>query len=654
MLPMTELSEVFAPSGALADHLPGFSYREPQREMAELVVRTLEDGGHAVLEAGTGIGKTYAYVVPLLLAGARAIISTGTKTLQDQLFARDLPALGAALGRPVDVALLKGRANYLCWHRLDNARRDGRLNASLQSAVTSLADWGRQSPAGDLTEIDDLADDFKLLGRITSTVDNCLGAQCPKLDDCFVLKARRRAQAAKIVVVNHHLLLADLGLKEAGFGELLPDADIVVVDEAHLLPEIAQQFFDVSVSSRQLIRLGHDVADEARLAGTSNELEALGLGLAKRIGQLVPVAARAPGRRQGMPGALGRGLGEMQSLLEDLATTLEAAGGDPGLARCHERSVSALARLEQVLTPDRDLGLGWFDASEHGFAAHFTPFDVGRALGERIEAQGGSWVFTSATLAVGEDFSHFTTRLGVRPEVEAVLPSPFDYANQGGLFVPPGLPEPNDPEHTAALLAAAHPLIMAAGGGCFLLFTSHRALAAADRWFETQALPGPKLVQGAGSRSRLLEDFRAAGDAVLLGTGSFWQGVDVRGMALRVVVIDKLPFAVPSDPLVQARVEAIRREGGDPFTSFQLPEAVLALKQGVGRLIRDFDDRGLVVLGDPRLRSRGYGRVFLSSLPPFRRIDDASDALALAELLGGSGPRAEAAPGATGGRTVSA
>jgi ATP-dependent DNA helicase DinG len=630
---MTVPADDFAPDGALAAHLPGFRFREPQARMAALVEQAIERGEHAVLEAGTGIGKTYAYVVPILRSGRRAIISTGTRTLQDQLFARDLPALGAALGRPVDVALLKGRANYLCWHRLDNARRDGRLSASAQADIDALARFGQTSDSGDLSEIDEIDGEYALRARVTSTVDNCLGNQCPVLDECFVLKARRRAQAANVVIVNHHLLLADLGLREAGFGELLPLADCVVVDEAHLLPEIAQQFFDVSVSSRQLARLGHDIADEARLAGLAPELESLALGLAKQVAPLAAEAARTAGRSPGLPSRLAPGLGELGATLESLAAALEGVNGEPGLARCQERCRASAARLKRVLEPDRDRGLQWFDAGEQGFSAHYTPFDIGAALGERIAAQGGSWLFTSASLAVGDDFAHFTSRLGVSPPVEAVLPSPFDYAVQGGLYLPPGLPEPSDQDYTAALLAAVWPLIRAAGGGAFLLFTSHRALAAADRWLDTQALPGPKLVQGQGARSRLLDDFRAAGNAVLLGTNSFWQGVDVRGAALRLVVIDKLPFAVPSDPLIQARVEAVRRAGGDAFNAFQLPEAVLALKQGVGRLIRDYDDHGLVVIGDPRLRSRGYGRVFLESLPPFTRIEDPDDALAFAESL---------------------
>ena len=669
---MTALADVFAESGLLARHLEGFSYREPQQRMAELVEHALDSRQHAVLEAGTGIGKTYAYVVPILLSNRRAIISTGTKTLQDQLFARDLPALGKALGRPVDIALLKGRANYLCWHRLQNARLDGRLRAPLQSSIDALARWGRSSDSGDLTEIDDLEDDFALRARVTSTVDNCLGSQCDRLDECFVLKARRRAQAARIVIVNHHLLLADLSLKEAGFGELLPGSDCVIVDEAHLLPDIAQQFFDVSVSSRQLVRLGHDIAEEARVAAAGRPLETGALKLADAVAPLIAEAARDAGRRAGVPSRIESALARIGDELTLLADELAAFEGDAGLERCRERCIAARERLEAVLAGDRDLGLKWFEAADACFSAHYTPFDVGRAMAERIGEQGGSWILTSASLAVGDSFAHFTDRLGIgsggevtardaagggtarggtghivgrdasdsandtrepRAVIEAVLPSPFDYQTQGALYLPPGLPQPNDPNYTEALLASVWPLIVAAGGGAFLLFTSHRALGVAERWLSTRPLPGRLFVQGQGARSRLLEDFRAAGDGILLGTGSFWQGVDVRGPALRVVVIDKLPFAVPGDPLIQARIESIRRNGGDPFATFQLPEAVLSLKQGVGRLIRDFDDRGLIVLGDPRLRSRGYGRVFLASLPPFPVLDDAGAALDFVESL---------------------
>ena len=630
---MSDFAGVFGADGLLAAHLPGFGYRRPQAEMAVLVERALAEGGHAVLEAGTGIGKTFAYLVPILQSGRRAIISTGTKTLQDQLFDRDLPALGRALGRPVDVALLKGRANYLCLHRLQTARADGRLKAGVRSDLEALAAWGRASTSGDLTAIGDLAEEFEVKSRATSTVDNCLGGQCPELESCFVLKARRRAQAASVVIVNHHLLLADLSLREAGFGELLPGADCVVVDEAHLFPKIAQQFFDVSVSTRNIQRLGHDLADEARFAGTAGEIEALALELAKAAAELAAQSASAPGRRRGRPDRLASPLAGLQARLSDLGELLAPFEDEPALDRCRARCLDLAERLERVRGADPDGGLQWFEAAEQSCAVHFTPFAFGPLLAARIEEQGGSWVFTSASLAVGNDFSHFTARLGIEPAIEAALPSPFDYQAQATLYLPPGLPEPQEEGHTAALLEAIYPLVLAAEGGAFLLFTSHRALSEAERWLAGRRLPGPRFVQGGGSRSRLLEDFRAAGNAVLLGTGSFWQGVDVRGPALRIVAIDKLPFAVPGDPLVQARIEAIRRSGGDPFREFQLPEAVLALKQGVGRLIRDFDDRGLVVIGDPRLRSRSYGRVFLESLPPFARLDEPAAALAYAETL---------------------
>jgi ATP-dependent DNA helicase DinG len=643
---MSDLAAIFGPAGALASRLPGFSYREAQEQMAHLVATALESGRHAAIEAGTGIGKTFAYLLPVLLSGRRAIISTGTRTLQDQLYARDLPMLGAVVGRPARVAVLKGRNNYLCWHRLEVALHDGTRDAATVQALRSLSNWGRGSDSGDLTELEDLAEDHALRGAVTSTVENCLGNRCEFYDRCFVLEARRRAQAAEIVIVNHHLLLADLALKENGFGELLPGADAVVVDEAHQLPDVAQQFFGVAISTRELDSLGRDILSEAQGAGVAADVvEALG-ALTRSVVDLRRAAGSMLGKIPwaAAPPALRDALAEARHVLDAIATTLEPleeAGA--GLRQCVARCGDGAARLRSIAVADSDQGLRWFDLSAHTVAAHWTPLDVGAALAARIEAQGGAWVFASATLAVAGDFDHFLRRVGVVAPITSVLPSPFDYERNARIYVPQGLPDPSDERYVDALMTAVWPLVEAARGGAFLLFTSYRALQRAEAWIYAQAPGSRVLVQGRGARSELLNEFRGDGNAILLGTGSFWQGVDVRGRALRLVVIDKLPFAVPSDPLVQARVEAIRRAGGDAFNEFQLPQAVLALKQGVGRLIRDFGDRGLVVLGDPRLRTRGYGRTFLASLPPMPLLNDLRDALEFAAGLADGEPARAAA-----------
>lgn len=632
---MPELSKVFDTHGLLARHLPGYTRRVAQEDMALMVDEALSYSRHLAVEAGTGIGKTFGYLVPALMSGRRTAISTGTLTLQDQLFKRDLPLLGAVVGRPVRVALLKGRRNYLCRHRLETARQGAVRDPALLDRLAAVHHWARTEDSGDLTLIDDFTNDYSLRTWITSTADNCLGGRCPQLDDCFLVEARRRAMAADVVVVNHHLLLADLTLKEAGFGQLLPDLEAVIVDEAHQLPDIAQQFFGVSVGSRELQNLARDVVAETRAAGISGELEPLADDLARAAADARLEFGEHRGRLHwnACPSGVNQSLRDWEGALERMATALEEARGmNPGLERCWERSRDGIARLK-ALDDDESRGLRWVEVSRHSFAAHWTPLDVGAELGERIRAQDGTWVFTSATLAVGDDFSHFLGRIGVPDAGSAVLPSPFNYRENARLYLPQGLPQPAAPDYIERVLACVWPLIEAAGGGAFLLFTSYRALNAAAAWIDGRALPGPLLVQGEGPRTELLTRFRSTTDAVLLGTSSFWQGVDVRGPALRLVVIDKLPFAAPGDPLIQARLHAIRRDGGDPFSEFQLPQAVLALKQGVGRLIRDFSDRGLVVICDPRLRTRHYGRVFLESLPPMPILDEPDQALGFVDSL---------------------
>ena len=626
---MPELAEVFDAHGLLARHLPDYTRRVAQEDMAQMVDEALSQRRHLAVEAGTGIGKTFGYLVPALLSGRRTAISTGTLTLQDQLFKRDLPLLGTVVGRPVRVALLKGRSNYLCRHRLETARQGAVRQPALLHRLETVHHWVRTAGSGDLTAMDDFTEDYSMRAWITSTADNCLGSRCPRLDDCFLVEARRRAMAADVVVVNHHLLLADLTLKEAGFGQLLPDVEAVIVDEAHQLPEIAQQFFGISLGSRELRNLARDVVAETRAAGISGELEPLADALARAAADARLEFGDHRGRLpwNACPSGVTRSLEDWEGALERLAAALEGARDlNPGLERCWERSRDGIARLK-ALDEDESRGLRWVEVSSRSVAAHWTPLDVGAELGERIRAHDGTWVFTSATLAVGDDFSHFLSRVGVPDADSAVLPSPFDYRENARLYLPRGLPQPAAQDYVERVLSCVWPLVEACGGGAFLLFTSYRALNAARGWIGGRALPGPLLVQGEGPRTELLTRFRNAKDAVLLGTSSFWQGVDVRGPALRLVVIDKLPFASPGDPLIQARLHAIRRDGGDPFTEFQLPQAVLVLKQGVGRLIRDFSDRGLVVICDPRLRTRGYGRLILESLPAMPVLEDQEQAL---------------------------
>jgi len=616
---MSAPADVFDPANGSLGSLPSYRYRASQQEMAELIWSAIDGQTHVALEAGTGVGKTFAYLVPALLSGRRTIVSTGTKPLQDQIFGRDLPLLAGALGRPADVVVLKGRANYLCWHRLELAARDDSISREDAGVIAALGNWGAEQSSGDLSELADIDANPALRARVTSSADNCLGQKCQFIDRCFVAKARRAALDAGMVIVNHHLLLADLGLKETGFGDLLGDAELVVVDEAHLMPDIAQGFFSSALSTRELENLLSDVHAEMLAARVDRARFPELAELSRCVIQIRRDARARSGRRpwRELPETLLRRLARVAGIGATLARHL--AEIDPsvaGIARCIERLEEQAGRLESILDLGDDTAIRWFDSAPRSFSVHATPLEFGAELAQRIEQQGGRWIFTSATLAVGSDFSHFLDRMGLPDAQTAVLPSPFDYRRQARIYIPEGLPDPRSGDHVPALLANVWPLAQAAGGGAFFLFTSHRALQEAAAWLEYRDSPGPVLVQGSAARTDLLEQFRADRHAILLGTGSFWQGVDVRGEALRMVLIDKLPFAVPGDPQVEARLEAIRRRGGNPFVDFQLPQAVLTLKQGVGRLIRDFDDRGLIVLGDPRLRTRSYGSVFIGSLPP--------------------------------------
>ncbi|MCW8917675.1 MAG: ATP-dependent DNA helicase [Gammaproteobacteria bacterium] len=617
--------DILGPNGQLAKRLPGFAARPQQQEMAAAVAQALADNSLLIAEAGTGTGKTFAYLVPAMLCGGKVIISTGTKNLQDQLFHKDIPLVRDILGVPVDVALLKGRANYLCHHRLQLAREEGRFLTRSQTAeLAEIAKWSGRTASGDIAELSSLSEDSPLWPHVTSSAENCLGSECDYLTECFLAKARRRAQEADLLVVNHHLLFADMALKDEGFGELLPGANAFILDEAHQLPDTASNFFGTTITANQLFELAHDtVAEEIREASESRDLQLRADKLEKAVHDMRLAFGEALRRGPWREVAGGRELGEaiatVDELLADLSLGLKGMSArGKGLESCHQRSELLLGRFAQLTEATPEGMIHWYETHSRSFTITFTPMDVAPLFQQQLKAHPCAWIFTSATLAVGESFQHFSEQLGLEGAVTHRWDSPFDYPRQALLYVPSLMPEPNSPGYTAAVVEAALPVLEASRGRAFLLFTSHRALKEAAELLAGR-LSYPLLIQGDAPRSRLLEEFREKGNAVLLGTGSFWEGVDVRGEALSCVIIDKLPFASPGDPVLQARIDAMREAGANPFMDYQLPQAVITLKQGVGRLIRDVKDRGVLVLCDPRLGSKGYGRLFLESLPPMSR-----------------------------------
>ncbi|MHB8722842.1 MAG: ATP-dependent DNA helicase [Steroidobacteraceae bacterium] len=642
-----DFHDVFDAEGPLARALPGYAYRPEQAAMAKAVGQALARLEPLIVEAGTGTGKTFAYLVPALLSGRSVIISTGTRTLQDQLFHRDVPLLARALGLPVKIALLKGRANYLCRHRLELATQQGSLLKDEHGVARTLARvtrWAAATKAGDLSELTDLPEQSPVWPQITSTRENCLGSECPQLARCHVAGARRNAQAADIVVVNHHLLLADLALKDEGFGDLLPGAQAVILDEAHQVPDIAAQFFGQVWSVRQAQLLMRDTAAELTAAAVrapdiTAAMASVDARLEELRGALPPALKRC--EWADLPDSFLDALPELETALSGIGSELDALGAGAGLANCGRRAASLANSLAALGEISDDAGLRWVDIHGGGLLLQFTPFEIAERLREYVESRPCAWIFTSATLAIGEDFSHFSARIGL-PEARTVcIDSPFDYRRQARIFLPPHMPQPQDPRFAARFIEACAPLLEASGGRAFLLYTSYRGLGEGVRALQARFPdpPFPVLVQGEAPREALLKRFRELGTAVLLATGSFWEGVDVKGEALSIVAIDKLPFASPDDPLLKARLEGIRRRGGNPFFEYQLPQAVLALKQGVGRLIRDCDDFGVIVIGDPRLKTKAYGQVFLQALPPSPVItESAAAAVFLAERLAKSPP----------------
>jgi len=628
---MFNVHDILSETGPFANCLDGFTVRPQQQQLAQTIAEVLSNDDSLVCEAGTGTGKTFAYLVPVLLSGKRVIISTGTKHLQDQLYYKDLPIVRKALNVPIVTALLKGRANYLCLHRLEYGDENfSYISKEDLSELPMIKQWATQTDNGDLAELINLPEDAAIRSRIVSSAENCLGQDCSFYDNCFVFKARRKANEAEVIVVNHHLLLADLALRESGFGEVLPKADTIIFDEAHQLPDLASDFFSQTLSSRQFTELFNDttvayltdasdmeeVQDEIRECQTSLRKLRLSFGHKERRSAWNDVFADK----------------EIKEALEDFLDhliTLEKyldilAERSKSLENCWRRCSNIIEMLQTFMEREKEDLIQWLETRGQGFLLHQTPLDISATFQARLAEHGCNSIYTSATLSVAGDFTHFTDQLGLSETNAQSWSSPFDYQKQALLYLPQGMPEPGESIYTEAVVNMALPVIEASQGHAFLLFTSHRAMNEAYRLLAGR-IDYPLLRQGDAPRSELLQSFRKTKNAVLLGTNSFWEGVDVRGKALSCVIIDKLPFAPPDDPVFRARAAKMQENGQNPFMTYQVPQAVINLKQGVGRLIRDATDYGVLMICDPRIISKPYGKIFLNSLPNMRRSTELAD-----------------------------
>ena len=627
---MSSLPEIFSPEGPLAQAIGGYRVRDQQLDMAERIAAAINSQAVFIAEAGTGTGKTFAYLVPALQSGGKVIVSTGTKTLQDQLFNKDLPMVRDALKAPVKIALLKGRANYVCPYHLQHAIADGRFLTREDAAdARRISVFAKTTQSGDKAECIEVSENSPVWGHATSTRDNCLGQDCPDYKECFVMQARREAMAADLVVVNHHLFFADVMLRDEGMAELLPACNTVIFDEAHQLPEVATLFFGDTVSTAQVLDLARDARAEAltsardclALPEASKKVEkaAKDLRLAVGIdsgrfsyGQLQEKPDFAPALK-----ALEEEVAAFAALLQTQAERAE------GLEKCWQRAVELEQRLGQWQNLTDLSYVRWAEAFTHSLQLTSTPLNVAEIFRKQMGGHPRAWIFTSATLAVQGKFHHYCAELGLGEPDSACWHSPFDYDSQAILYAPLGMPDPNAWNYTDAVVEAAWPAVKAANGGAFFLCTSLRAMRRTHELLkaklEDEGIDMPLLVQGEGSKNDLLQRFRHHGASILVGSQSFWEGVDVRGEALSLVVIDKIPFAPPDDPVLSARIEQMKREGRNAFMEYQLPRAVINVKQGAGRLIRDESDKGVLMICDPRLISKPYGRRVWQSLPPMKR-----------------------------------
>ncbi|MGK5064363.1 ATP-dependent DNA helicase [Janthinobacterium sp. LB3P112] len=636
-----DIERLFGAGGPLGPAVGSYKPRRSQTEMAKAIASAIDSQTTLIAEAGTGTGKTFAYLVPALMWGGKTIVSTGTKNLQDQLFLRDIPTVRAALQAPVSVALLKGRSNYVCHYHLERTLQNGRMTSRDDVGhLREISRFIKMTSSGDKAELTKVPENAMIWNLVTSTRDTCMGAECQYYQDCFVMKARKEAQQADVVVVNHHLFFADVALKDTGVAELLPSANTIIFDEAHQLPDTATLFFGNTVSTSQILELCRDVLAEG-LA------HARGIDWAKTV-TVVEKAARD--LRLTFPQDIVRlslpqiapssdffpALDTLKDELDGMVAVLETqAERAETLEQCRVRGVELAQQLSGwKFDPKAKVAAGeeavfWVEAFSSSLQLHKTPLSIAPIFNNQREGTPRSWIFTSATLAVKNDFKHFSEQMGLTGEPSHTWPSPFDYGQQGLLFVPQNLPQPNSLGYTDAVIDCALPIIEAAGGRTFFLCTTLRAVKrAAERLadeFKQRGLNFPLFVQGEKGRTELLDQFRAAGNGVLIGSQSFWEGVDVRGDALSLVIIDKLPFAPPDDPVLAARIEVMEKQGKNGFMHHSLPEAIINLKQGAGRLIRDEGDRGVLMICDPRLISKPYGKRIWQSLPPFKRTRDTNE-----------------------------